>query len=474
MSRQKTTPEKRSGGNGTPAKGDGADRLPAYFLSLSLENVRCFGPKQTLDLSDGHGKPARWTVILGINGTGKTTLLQCLASFNHTITFFHKSNTPPLKTTISIYGPRISGTAGNHSTVVDFDPKSFLRTSEELTPAKCNVHYITASGLEPREIVPEPDECSWERTASGARVTSRAEPMCYAYGSGRRLGSASLSGSQRDDPAGTLFDEHATLRSTEEWLLRLDYSSSKPSDVRAQQIERLDQVKRLLISILPDVEDIRFTIPSGPNPTPRVEFRTFSGWVPLRQLGYGYQTVIAWVTDFANRMVERYPDSPDPLAEPAVVLVDEIDLHLHPVWQRKLMGFLTERFPNTQFIATAHSPLVAQAAADANLAVLRREGDHVVIDNDVDDIRNWRIDQILTSDLFGLETARPPWVEALIQERNKLLDKSKLTAAEKKRLAELNAEVEELPFGETKQERDARDQIKKTLDLLMGERKPAS
>ena len=48
------------------------------------------------------------------------------------------------------------------------------------------------------------------------------------------------------------------------------------------------------------------------------------------------------------------------------------------------------------------------------------------------------------------------------------------TAAEKKRLAELNAEIEELPFGETKQEREARDQIKKTLDLLMGERKPAS
>ena len=71
------------------------------------------------------------------------------------------------------------------------------------------------------------------------------------------------------------------------------------------------------------------------------------------------------------------------------------------------MGFLTDRFPNTQFIATAHSPLVAQAAADANLAVLHREGDHVVIDNEVDNIRNWRIDQILTSDLFGLRN-RPP------------------------------------------------------------------
>ena len=123
-----------------------------------------------------------------------------------------------------------------------------------------------------------------------------------------------------------------------------------------------------------EVKQISLSVSEGTHPTGKVEFKTPYGWVPLRQLGYGYQTLITWVIDLVSRMVERYPDSPDPLAEPAVVLVDEIDLHLHPEWQRKLMGFLTERFPNTQFIATAHSPLVVQAAADANLAVLRARG----------------------------------------------------------------------------------------------------
>ena len=51
---------------------------PTYFLSLTLENYRSFGPKQTLDLSDGNGRPAPWTVILGDNGTGKTSLLRKL------------------------------------------------------------------------------------------------------------------------------------------------------------------------------------------------------------------------------------------------------------------------------------------------------------------------------------------------------------------------------------------------------------
>src|SRR5205823_7295222 len=172
------------------------------------------------------------------------------------------------------------------------------------------------------------------------------------------------------------------LRNAEEWLLRLDYSASKPSPIQQQQSQRLSQVTQLLVNVLPEVEEIRFTSPGTSNPTPRVECRTPYGWVPLRRLGYGYQTLIAWITDLASRLVERYPDSPDLLAEPAVVLVDEIDLHLHPQWQRKLMSFLSERFPSTQFIATAHSPLVVQAAAGANLAVLKREGDHVVIVND--------------------------------------------------------------------------------------------
>ena len=48
----------------------------SYFLSLELENVRCFSEKQMLDLSDGNGRPARWTILFGENGTGKTTILQ--------------------------------------------------------------------------------------------------------------------------------------------------------------------------------------------------------------------------------------------------------------------------------------------------------------------------------------------------------------------------------------------------------------
>ena len=52
---------------------------PAYFIGLEVENVLCFKDSRVLDLSDKNGNPAQWTVILGDNGVGKTTLLRCLA-----------------------------------------------------------------------------------------------------------------------------------------------------------------------------------------------------------------------------------------------------------------------------------------------------------------------------------------------------------------------------------------------------------
>ena len=110
----------------------------------------------------------------------------------------------------------------------------------------------------------------------------------------------------------------------------------------AREQERFDafakRVRDALIASLPEVDETRIQAAEEPGGSPRVEARTPDGWVPLRQLGFGYQSQIAWVVDFASRMFERYPDSPDPLAEPAVVLVDEIDLHMHPRWQRQIMA----------------------------------------------------------------------------------------------------------------------------------------
>lgn len=293
--------------------------------------------------------------------------------------------------------------------------------------------------------------------------------VCYGYGASRQMSDTRLTVDRQEDATASLFSDHIALANAEEWFLQTDYAARRALDSEKQQ-ERLKRVKEVLIRLLPDVEDID-VVEQNENLLPRVEFETPYGRVSLNQLGLGYRTMIAWTVDLASRLLRRYPDSPNPLAEPAVVLVDEIDLHLHPQWQRHILRFLSDRFPNTQFIVTAHSPLVVQAAADANLVLLRREQvhngqDYVVIENHPATVRNWRIDQILTSDLFGLESTRPPHLDALLTERRDLLSKGKLNDADKKRLAELEMRIGELPVGETPEEIEAMAIIQRATERL--------
>jgi AAA domain, putative AbiEii toxin, Type IV TA system len=454
MAHSKNSTGKRAAGKASVNGHAKPKLLAAYFLSLSLENVRCFGPKQRLDLSDGNGKPARWTIILGLNGTGKTTVLQSLVGFE-TLSGGEFSDRLQSRFAIQFRGNLRNILRGEGESPGDLSASVAQSGALSKTPSKVAIF-----------------RCSVEPGLMKVSSDDAISVWCCGYGAGRRIGTAIL-GDAGVDSTASLFSGAAELQNPEEWLLRLDYAANKPSPIKARSAHRLQQVKDLLLGILPEIEAIRLTTKESTNPTSRAEFKTPYGWVPLKQLGYGYQTLITWVADLASRMVERYPDSADPLAEPAVVLVDEIDLHLHPKWQRELIGFLTERFPNTQFIATAHSPLVAQAAADANLAVLRRDGDHVVIDNDVDNIRNWRVDQILTSDLFGLETARPPQIEKLLLERRALLTKAKLTAADQKRVKQIEDEMGDLPVDDTAEQIKERQVIRETIELLMKERKAA-
>lgn len=417
---------------------------PVYFMSLTVENVRCFGEKQTLDLSDGKGRPAQWTILLGENGVGKTTLLQCLAALlpvkgapKYVRSYKLRSEWKPHRDGIT-FRLSVSTCEG-------------VRLSDHVNRGNSYISKLSAD-IGSIGFVEEP-------------VLSYEDVVCFGYGASRRMSETSISDISKDDPTASLFSENVALINAEEWLLQTDYAASKPSLIQKLAQKRLDQIKKILIELLPDVDDMRFTQPTESQMIPRVEFKTPYGWVTIKDLGLGYKTLIAWMVDFAARMFERYPKSPNPLAEPAIVLVDEIDLHLHPKWQYELINHLTKLFPNTQFIATAHSPLVIQAAADANIVLLKREGDRVIIDNDPQSVRGWRIDQIYTT-LFDLEGSRGPQVDPLIAERNRILSKSRLTKKDRERLRKLEAEIGPIPFAETKTDIEAMDIIRRAAEHL--------
>ena len=91
----------------------------------------------------------------------------------------------------------------------------------------------------------------------------------------------------------------------------------------------------------------------------------------VSQLSGGEKSLFALVSDIARRLAIANPISNDPLAEgTGIVLIDEIDLHLHPRWQRKIVKKLCEIFPKIQFIITTHSPLIISSIKSENIRLL--------------------------------------------------------------------------------------------------------
>jgi hypothetical protein len=402
--------------------------VPAYFCSLEVENVRCFAGKQRLDLMH-EGRPAKWTVLLGDNGVGKTTLLQCLYMMAPFV-----EEVKPWAT---------AGTHPRFSTAWRFTRTGFA--SATLTTE------VLANNKDRLRLRVEVDGS--ERTMT-QYADYDAFCLCCGYGATRRIGSNGLESRGLLDAASSLFSPDASLINAVEWLLQAEFAArGTTADSRAAR--HRDAVKNALIGLLPDVEDIHVAGLEEIPPRPRIDVKTPYGVVSLRDLSVGYQTMVAWVVDLASRMFEAYPDSENPLAKAAVVLVDEIDLHLHPRWQREITSYLDQLFPNVQFIVTAHSPLVVQAPGVTNVAVLRRDGDHVEILNDPEQVRGWRVDQILTSDLFGLESARPVDVERVIERHRDLVLLDEPTDAEQAELRELEAKLSKLPAGELARDREA-------------------
>jgi predicted ATP-binding protein involved in virulence len=431
---------------------------PVYFLRLEMENVRCFGEKAELDLSDGNGNWRQWTVILGDNGTGKTTILQVLAGFEQVKMEIYLPESPLSENAEFI--PKLF-TQVDHINGVKY--QIFREGIKE--QASGNVGIGFTGGFSSRYM-----QSINTRGYKVAKDLALQNAIVFGYGANRFMSKSATLESKAENSE-TLFNDEAKLINAEEWLMQLDYAASKNSDIQQYVEKKREQVKKMLIELLPDVTEIRFTEPTKENLKSSVQFKTeLSGWVSIHQLSLGYKTMVAWMVDLAARLFERYPDSDNPLAEPAIVLVDEIDLHMHPKWQRKIFEYLTERFPKTQFVVTAHSPLVVQAApADANIVLLKKEGDHVVIDNDIESVHNWRLDQIMNS-LYGIESTRGPETEKWLAERKGLLQKQELTSGEEERLSELNEKSRSLPTADNAADINAMEIIRKAAEYLQSQK----
>lgn len=442
---------------------------PVYFRSLTIERFKCFAEPVKLDFTLPNGRPSRWTVILGENGVGKTTVLQALAGLCGRVDKTEeKKGVAPEKFMVGAAMSDPSwfpwhkngekdGSREGHAFSASIQIGALFEESRSVETLDWFVKFKES----PPNII----------TMSGTALSpsKMGGLLCYAYGASRLMAPSGRARTQRPDRdrIESLMSENVALPNAEEWLLEIDHAAKITGADRGSFYRRFETIKGVLLKVLPDIEDIRVAVAeSTTSQSPvRVEFRTKHGWVTISNLSLGYKSMIAWIVDLTRRLFERYPTSQNPIQEPAIVLVDELDLHLHPQWQRTVIDFLTERFTNTQFIVTAHSPLVLHSASPAKVILMEHVNGVVRANHELDAIKTWRIDQILTSDLFKLNSAHPPEIANAISQRSKILQQPKLSVADELEVSRLNHIIHSVPSGDSDIERRAEQLIKEAMEL---------
>ncbi|WP_199788080.1 MULTISPECIES: AAA family ATPase [unclassified Streptomyces] len=387
-----------------------------------MNGVRGFhGPRACdLDFARPGGGYAGWTVIAGRNGAGKSTLLRALALALTGGRRAHRLE-PDLEEYLSHEAP-----TGMVEATVLADPAFDTMAPDGGGPLVAHLDWRPEqdTGLfggdmanfePPTEVV-----FSAPRPLTAALWSSVPPPgwFCAAYGPFRRLTGTGLyerapQQLDRDASLRTLFEEQSALTEAFDWLLSLHLRSLEE---RPGIGELKAGVLRLLNDGLLDSYRIEDVDSEGMWLRRRGDTGPEGAQIELRRMSDGQRTVVALVLDIVRQMHAAYgvlafkerDSGTVVLPHPGVVLVDEIDAHLHMSWQQRIGRWLTTHFPAIQFIVTTHSPYICQAADPGGLIRLpgigEQEPPQVVGEDLYGRIVYGTGDDAALSALFGLDS----------------------------------------------------------------------
>ena len=336
-----------------------AERLPLRHTTFSLH-------LDSLVLGDFRGFTnitlpftGPLTVLFGVNGSGKSSVLDAISiSLSPYLRAFVPTSTRLRRAS------ELDVRYGAEKAIVEATFRAFDETSQ------------LVSRVEQMAVGESPQPAAAERPAGWVALPRdlRPMPLVVQYPVSRAVLDIPVRIREKHDFVphsaldGAMALGNKTFRHFFEWFRDREDLENESAVGRAGGYARdvqLEAVRRATTSALPGFSNLRvrrnplrMTVRKGP-----LELR-------IDQLSDGEKCFLALIGDLARRLAIANPWHEDPLTAAAIVLIDEIDLHMHPAWQREVVGILRRTFPGCQFIVTTHSPQVLAAAPNDSVVLL--------------------------------------------------------------------------------------------------------
>jgi hypothetical protein len=383
----------------------------------------------------------RWNILLGDNGVGKSTILKAIATAiaGADARDFAQRFLRPRQTAASI---TLETNRGTYSTQIFASPSggAEVRTSGRLSDAE---GWLILAFPALRTV-------GWDRPKAPEQLVRR-RPTSNDVVPLVRGGI---------DPR---------LDRLKQWIVNLDYLS-KDAALRGERDSTYGRLIDHFFAVTSElVAGVHIRKGAVRADTLEVIVDTDDGPVPIEALSQGTTSLMGWVGIVLQRLYEVYGMEDDPTRQYALILIDELDAHLHPAWQQGLPARLSQIFPTAQFIATTHSPLIVGGLPADQVILLERNKDGIVERVPVEaEMTMGRADQVLTGNLFGLISTLDIETQEKLNEYTHLLGISRRTSDEEVRFRAIGLDLESrIPgAGETMAERVAVRRLEESVRQL--------
>lgn len=279
----------------------------------------------------------------------------------------------------------------------------------------------------------------------GKEVRSGKEivlPLIAYYRTGRLWRSKKDTG--HSDQKSSRFEGYknclAAPAASDDRMFRDWWKAHEMISLQEKETLQLKAVRKAVISVIPDAEKIRYDF----NYKDLIISFSNGETCSFLSLSDGYRGMLAMVADIAVRVATLNPFFEERVLTetPGIVLVDELDLHLHPKWQRRIVNDLRSVFPKIQFVTTTHAQQILVGAKSGEISLLRRDEETRKICVCRQDIpQGLRADQVLTGEWFGLPSTLDPDTLEILEQHRTLLRKGELSDEEEKKRTEIENEL---------------------------------